>query len=225
MQPLARIPLLYLDTNHIIEIVRLRRGRSHQSMVRQDAYRRISQAVTGGYCRVLFNPASCMEWVDGNRPEKPWEELGEFFESAKLVAEVEVGVAYTIELIERTREVIQGFEFRLPAIVRGVGEIEPAMIAFAQYHPELAAIRQHRPRASPPHPMGIREWVAGVRAWQARSVRREGGRMGGCDGPHAPRICRLRPEGTDDETTACVGRRRAPPREDPEFGCADDRPR
>lgn len=157
-----RIPLIYFDTNHIIEMVRWRKGTCSAPMERIQAYAAISQAVTQGHVRLLFSSPSCFEWVEGQEDSTQWPELVEFFETSYLEGlEVDAGLAYTIELIEETRRHFNKLSLPRVNIVRPILEMSPEFVSLVKHHPAWNSMREAQPFKSPGWKIGLRNSAFG----------------------------------------------------------------
>ena len=82
-------PKLYLDTNHLINIVKVRKGISIRDEVRP-AYLAIDDCIRNRHVGVIFEPAMALEWVDGNATLESAYEIADVIESAKLQYEIEI---------------------------------------------------------------------------------------------------------------------------------------
>lgn len=130
---------------------------------RRNAYQLLSRHVARGYCTILFNPAGCLEWVEGNRPERPWDQLSEFFETAPLVLEVESLLAYLVEMLAEVQRVRPNIRLPAPPVLRPVGEIGSELSELLKRHPAWAAIWTGELPPAQPLAIAIRGWVARAR--------------------------------------------------------------
>ena len=80
---------LYLDTNHLINIAKVRKGTSIPDEVRP-AYLAIDECIRNRHVGVIFEPAMTLEWVDGNATLESAYEIADVIESAKLQYEIEI---------------------------------------------------------------------------------------------------------------------------------------
>jgi len=76
-------PKIYLDTNHLVEIVRARKSRS------RSVYSVIHSHLRTGNLGIIFNTAAPLEWVDGNATLDSAKELAAVLDTAPLQYEIE----------------------------------------------------------------------------------------------------------------------------------------
>ena len=85
---IVRPPRVYLDTNHLINIAGVRKGRGPRDGGERRAYAFIDQCIRQ-YFGVVFNPAAPLDWVDGNATRDSAMEIAAVIDSAKLQYEIE----------------------------------------------------------------------------------------------------------------------------------------
>lgn len=76
-------PKLYLDTGHLINIVRLRQGRELSEGQDPGAYSFLDECIKE-YLGIIFNPAAPLEWVDGEATKESANDIAAVIDSAKL---------------------------------------------------------------------------------------------------------------------------------------------
>lgn len=81
-------PKLYLDTNHLINIAKVRKGAPVRNEVRA-AYLVIDEYIRSRHVGLIFEPTMAIEWVDGNATIDSANEIADVIESAKLQYEIE----------------------------------------------------------------------------------------------------------------------------------------
>jgi len=82
-------PKLYLDTNHLINIARVRKSGSLVSEGYREAYSLIDDCIRTRHFGLIFNPLATMEWVDGNATLESANEIADVIDSAALQYELE----------------------------------------------------------------------------------------------------------------------------------------
>jgi hypothetical protein len=74
---------LYLDTNHLINIAKVRKAAVIPDEVRT-AYSAIDEYIRSWQVGLIFQPTTVLEWVDGNATIESANEIAEVVDSAKL---------------------------------------------------------------------------------------------------------------------------------------------
>lgn len=84
-------PKLYLDTSHLINIAKVRKGESLSSTKAsfENAYRTIDELIRERHFGIVFNPAAPLEWVDGNATLSTALEIANVIDTAPLQYEIE----------------------------------------------------------------------------------------------------------------------------------------
>ncbi len=82
-------PKLYLDTNHLINIAKLRRGEVLPSGKFTQAYREIDKHIRTGLCGIIFSPDTPLDWAHGRATPKSARQIAAVVDSAKLQYEIE----------------------------------------------------------------------------------------------------------------------------------------
>ncbi len=97
-------PKLYLDTNHLVNIAKARRGSKLPSEEFRPAYEQINSWVRGGALGVVFSPAAVLDWIDGKATEESAKQLAAVIDSAQLQYEIEPDVyVYLNEILSECR--------------------------------------------------------------------------------------------------------------------------
>lgn len=92
-------PKLYLDTNHLINIAKVRKGTPIRDEVR-NAYTAIDEYIRGRHVGLIFEPTRALEWVEGSATLESATEIADVIDSAKLQYEIE------FDMIVYLREVL-----------------------------------------------------------------------------------------------------------------------
>jgi hypothetical protein len=79
---IATPPKLYLDTGHIVNLARLRKGNLRADQT--EAYGELNGLIRERHVGIIFNAAAPLEWVDGNATEDSARELARVIQSARL---------------------------------------------------------------------------------------------------------------------------------------------
>jgi len=110
---IQRSPKIYLDTNHLINIVKVRKGQQPQPSQAEDDYRRINECVKS-YCGLIFNPYATLEWVEGNATEESASSIAAVVDSAqvKYMIEADYLGVYTQEVLAQCQK--QKADIRVP---------------------------------------------------------------------------------------------------------------
>ena len=82
-------PKLYLDTNHLVNIARLRNDTGTVQEVYKEAYRFIDKCIREMHVGLVFNLAAPLDWVNGDATLESAIEIADIFESAQLQYEIE----------------------------------------------------------------------------------------------------------------------------------------
>lgn len=101
---LLQAPKLYLDTNHLINIAKLRKGDRSVSGNRKEAYSLIDDCIRRRHFGLILNPLAAMEWVDGNATLESANEIADVIDSAALQYELEADTAvYLHEVLKELK--------------------------------------------------------------------------------------------------------------------------
>jgi len=80
---IARPPKIYLDTNHLINIANVRKGKKLPPGQSEDDYRSIDDCIKS-YCGLIFNPYAALEWVEGNATKESASGIAAVIDSARV---------------------------------------------------------------------------------------------------------------------------------------------
>mgnify|MGYP001035773069 CR=1 FL=1 len=102
---IQRPPKIYLDTNHLINIAKVRKGQQLQSSQSEDDYRCIDECVKS-YCGLIFNPYAALEWVEGNATEETASDIAAVVDSAqvKYMIDADYLGVYTQEVLAQCQK-------------------------------------------------------------------------------------------------------------------------
>ncbi len=90
MDSVLTIPKIYLDSCHLINIAKVRKGDTSVPQNRRAAYARIDDFIRTHHFGLIFNPAAPIEWVDGNATLESAFEIANVVDSAALQYELEM---------------------------------------------------------------------------------------------------------------------------------------
>jgi len=102
---IALPPKLYLDTNHLINIARIRGG---DSLGSSEKYRHdyifIYKCIRDAACAIVFNFFSPLEWIEGEATEESALQLASIFDTAECIYQLEADVfIYLSEVLDECR--------------------------------------------------------------------------------------------------------------------------
>jgi len=101
---IQRPPRIYLDTNHLINIARVRKGEEPQPAWSKDNYCYIDKCIKSYGC-LVFNPYAALEWVEGNATIDSARGIAAVVDSAKVKYMIDADyIVYTSEVIELCRK-------------------------------------------------------------------------------------------------------------------------
>jgi len=96
---IARPPKLYIDTNHLINIGKVRRSEELPRGQSAEAYRFLDRCIREHY-GVILNPFAPIEWTEGNATEQSASQIAAVIDSAKLVYQLEMDqIVYLSEVL------------------------------------------------------------------------------------------------------------------------------
>ncbi len=84
MSQILAPPKVYLDTGHLINIARLRRGEPIPNASLRDAYTTLDSYIVKKHFGLIYNPAAPLDWVDGKATFASASEIADVIQSAKL---------------------------------------------------------------------------------------------------------------------------------------------
>jgi len=109
---IQRPPKIYLDTNHLINIAKVRKGQQSQPSHSEDDYRRIDECIKS-FCGLIFNPYAALEWVDGNATEESASDIASVVDSGRIKYMIEADyLVYTQEVLAQCQK--QKSDIRMP---------------------------------------------------------------------------------------------------------------
>jgi len=102
---IQRPPKIYLDTNHLINIADVRKGKKLPPGQSEGCYRRLDDCIRS-YCGLIFNPIATMDWVGGKASTQSISEIAAVVDSANLkyVALDADFFVYTREILDQCRK-------------------------------------------------------------------------------------------------------------------------
>ncbi|MBN2592412.1 MAG: hypothetical protein JXA81_02810 [Sedimentisphaerales bacterium] len=102
---IQRPPKIYLDTNHLINIAKVRKGQKPQPVQSEDDYGSIDECIKS-FCGLIFNPVATMDWVGGKATEQSISEIAAVVDSANLkyIALDADFFVYTREILDQCRK-------------------------------------------------------------------------------------------------------------------------
>ncbi len=105
-------PKLYIDTNHLVNIARLRSGERCDF---REAYAFIDECITSRHFGVVFSDFAALEWIAGRATEQSAQEIAAVVDSAKLQYRLEGDAfVYTSEVLAECSR--QNANIRVPAL-------------------------------------------------------------------------------------------------------------
>jgi len=109
---IQRPPRIYLDTNHLINIAKVRKGNKPQPASSEEDYRNIDKFIKSCGC-LIFNPYAALEWVEGRATIDSAREIAAVVDSAKVKYVFEADyIVYTREILDQCHQ--QGQDIRIP---------------------------------------------------------------------------------------------------------------
>jgi hypothetical protein len=135
---IARPPKLVLDTNHLINIAKLRKGQPLPRGQSPEAYSLIDQCIAQHF-GLIFVQAAPLDWVDGNATEDSAREIAQVVDSAKLRYFFESDTSvYLREVLDECRRLHPGVtvpQFNILHLMSDGGSYEPAELKLASLIP------------------------------------------------------------------------------------------
>lgn len=121
---IRRPPKIYLDTNHLINITRVRKCQGVQLGQSHEEYRRIDECIKS-YCGLIFNPVATMDWVGGRATLQDISEIAAVIDSANLKYTMPESdhFVYTYEVLEQCRKQDPSIQVPdLPPILQNISD-------------------------------------------------------------------------------------------------------
>jgi hypothetical protein len=111
---IQRPPKIYLDTNHLINIAKVRKGQQPQPSQSEDSYWCMDECIKS-YCGLIFNPYAALEWVEGNATKESASGIAAVVDSAQVKYMIEADyLVYTQEILAECQK--QKSDIRMPDI-------------------------------------------------------------------------------------------------------------
>jgi hypothetical protein len=136
---IVRPPKLFLDTNHLINIAKLRKSQSLPPQQSFDAYSLIDQCIAQHFGLVFLQAAS-LDWVDGDATEDSAREIAQVLDSAKLQYLFESDtLVYLREILDECHRLHPGLnvpDFNILHLLSDGGSYEPAELKIADLVPD-----------------------------------------------------------------------------------------
>lgn len=110
---IQRPPRIYLDTNHLVYIAKVRKGQKLPQGQSEGDYRQLDEYIKS-YCGLIFNPAAPMDWIDNKATKQRASSLAAVIDSAKLkyIMPETDGLVYTYEVLKQCQA--QDSSIRVP---------------------------------------------------------------------------------------------------------------
>ncbi len=132
-------PRIFLDTNHLINITRIRRGLPLGAGQSSESYAFIDQCFAQHY-GIVFSEWAPLDWVDGNATESSVCEIAQVIDSARLKYLLEVDQSiYLREVLNECKcsyPELMVPQFECLHVMSNGGSYEPAMLKIAHLIPE-----------------------------------------------------------------------------------------
>ena len=101
---IVRPPRIYLDTNHLINITKIRKGDKLQEGQSERDYKCLDRFIRS-YCGLIFSLAALLEWVKGKATVESAREIAAVVDSANLKYLFEADyLIYTREILDQCRK-------------------------------------------------------------------------------------------------------------------------
>jgi hypothetical protein len=141
---IVRPPKIFLDTNHFINIAKVRRGEPLPKGQSADSYLFINQCIAQHF-GVVFLEVATLDWVDGKAAENSAREIADVLDSAKLLYLFESDTyVYLREVLDecvRVKSELHVPRFDICHLVSDGGSYEPALLKIAQCAPDAVPER------------------------------------------------------------------------------------
>mgnify|MGYP001614122725 CR=1 FL=1 len=120
---IQRPPKIYLDTNHLINVADVRKGKKLPPGQSEDCYRSLDDCIRS-YCGLIFNPYAALEWVEGNASIRRAREIAAVVDSAQVKYLIDADyLVYTTEIIELCRNIDTGLRAPdLPPVLQNISD-------------------------------------------------------------------------------------------------------
>ena len=160
-------PLIHLDTNHLINIARMRNSKSLDSAEQhREAYKTISDWILGGTCSLTFYPVLLIEWLDGCANDQNAEEIAAVLDSAQNLVRVEMSFfTFKLEILAAVRQRFPQLPVRSVPILQPMGTCENAVNALRHVDPIAQRMASSAGGRSFRFPPTAREQIVGAREY------------------------------------------------------------
>ncbi len=136
---IVRPPRLFLDTNHLINIAGLRKGKSLPPGQSPEAYSFIDQCITQHF-GMVFLQSAVLDWVDGDATEDSAREIAQVLDSAKLrylfESDTSVYLREVLDECHRLHPELNVPQFDVLHLVSDGEDYEPSELKIAARVPE-----------------------------------------------------------------------------------------
>jgi hypothetical protein len=176
---IARPPKVYLDTNHLINVSKVRKGQRLQTSETEENYRRIDEYIKS-YCALIFNPYAALEWVERNATAESASEIAAVVDSAKLKYLLEADyLVYTCEVLDQCRKQDQKLKVpALPLVLQNISDNSTfvsslgSLATLVPDYLEESQLRRFQQNGHIPVEVpivSVREWVIETLGWKEKN--------------------------------------------------------
>ena len=185
---IQRPPRIYLDTNHLINIARVRKGEEPQPAWSKDNYCYIDKCIKSYGC-LVFNPYAALEWVEGNATIESARGIAAVVDSAKVKYELEADyIVYTREILDQCHQ--QGQDIRIPDFPilqklsdnKSISSVPGILATKVPDYLEEDKLEQFKQDGKIPIDIpvvSVREWVEETLNWKEKNPKTYQGRVDG----------------------------------------------
>lgn len=176
---IQRPPNIYFDTNHLINIAKVRKGQTPQPSETEENYRHIDEYLKS-CCALVFNPYAALEWVERNATVESASEVAAVVDSAKLKYVLEADyLVYTREVLDQCFE--QNHDLKvpnLPLVLQNISDnstfLSSLGVLATQVPDYLEESQRKRFQQNGQIPVevpifSVREWVTETLAWKEKN--------------------------------------------------------
>ena len=158
-------PLIHLDTNHLINIARIRGGGPLDSADKhRQAYKQISDWIEQGTCSLTFYPFLLFEWVDGCPSDRNAQEIAAVLDSAQNLLRIEMSFfTFRLEILDLLRECCPQLQHRSIPIVQPMDSPDNAVNALRDVDPVATQIASLTGDGTFMLPATAVEWIPDAR--------------------------------------------------------------
>jgi len=185
---IQRPPRIYLDTNHLINIAKVRKGNKPQPASSEEDYRNIDKFIKSCGC-LIFNPYAALEWVEGRATIDSAREIAAVVDSAKVKYELEADyIVYTREILDQCHQ--QGQDIRIPDFPilqklsdnKSISSVPGILATKVPDYLEEDKLEQFKQDGKIPIDIpvvSVREWVEETLNWKEKNPKTYQGRVDG----------------------------------------------